>query len=205
MPGRAGLTPQRVVDAALAIVDESGVEALTLAKVAERTGVASPSLYKHVAGLPALRRLVKLRALAEFDEAIRAATIGRSGEQALRALAIAYRGYLRAHPHRYPFLEVAPAPGDPEDQAMAARVVEVPFAALRGYGLTGSAAVHATRCLRAAVHGFARLEATGGFGLPEDIETTFGHLVDMVVHSASTMQSTMASPVTAAPGGDSPA
>jgi AcrR family transcriptional regulator len=192
MPARAGLTPRRVVDAALSIVDESGVDALTLARVAARTGVAPPSLYKHVAGLPALRRLVKLRVLAEFDEVTRAATIGRSGEQALRALAVAYRGYLQAHPHRYPFLETAPAPDDPEEQAMAARVVEVPFAALRGYGLTGSAAVHATRCLRAAIHGFSRLEATGGFGLPEDIEDTFARLLDMVVHGVATMRSTVA-------------
>jgi AcrR family transcriptional regulator len=192
VPARAGLTPRRVVDAALSIVDESGLDALTLARVAERTGVAPPSLYKHVAGLPALRRLVKLRVLAEFDEAVRAATIGRSGEEALRALAIAYRGYLQARPHRYPFLETAPDPDDAEDQAMAARVVEVPFAALRGYGLTGSAAVHATRCLRAAIHGFTRLEATGGFGLPEDIEATFAHLLDMVVGSVAAMRSTMA-------------
>jgi AcrR family transcriptional regulator len=177
-----------VVDAALAIVDDSGADALTLTRVAERTGVAPPSLYKHVAGLPAVRRLVRLRVLAEFDEATRAATLGRAGEEALRALATAYRDYLRAHPHRYPFLEAAPDPGDPEEQAMAARVVEVPFAVLRGYGLTGSAAVHATRCLRSAIHGFTRLEASGGFGLPEDIETTFAHLLDMVSHSVSAMR-----------------
>jgi AcrR family transcriptional regulator len=187
MAHRAGLTRERVVDAALAIVDGSGADALTLTRVAERTGVAPPSLYKHVPGLPALRRLVRLRVLAEFDEAIRAATLGRAGEDALRALATAYRGYLQAHPHRHPFLEAAPDPTDPQEQAMVSRVVEVPFAALRGYGLTGSAAVHATRCLRAAIHGFTRLEATGGFGLPEDIETTFAHLVDMLTHSVAAM------------------
>jgi AcrR family transcriptional regulator len=185
---RAGLTRQRVVDAAVAIVDESGADALTLTRVADRTGVAPPSLYKHVPGLPALRRLVRLRVLAEFDEATRAATLGRAGEEALRALATAYRAYLRAHPHRYPFLEAAPDPGDPEEQAMEARVVEVVFAVLRGYGLTGSAAVHATRCLRAAINGFTRLEAVGGFGMPEDIETSFGYLLDMVTRGVSAMR-----------------
>lgn len=184
---RAGLSPDLVVAAALDIVDESGSDALTLARVAERTGVATPSLYKHVDGLPALRRLIKLRVLAEFDEALRAATIGRAGEDALRALATAYRGYLHAHPHRYPFIETAPDSDDDEGQALAARVVEVAFAALRGYGLTGSAAVHATRCLRAAIHGFTRLEAMGGFGLPEDVDATFAHLLDMVAQGVSAM------------------
>jgi AcrR family transcriptional regulator len=182
---RAGLTPELVVDAALAIIDESGPDALTLARVAAHTGVAAPSLYKHVDGLPALRRLVRLRVLAEFDEALRAATLGRSSADALRALATAYRDYLRAYPHRYPFVETAAAPGDEADQAAAGRLVEVVFAALRGYGLTGSAAVHATRCLRAAVHGFARLEAIGGFGLPEQIDTTFAHLLDMLTEGVA--------------------
>lgn len=184
---RAGLTPTLVVDAALAVIDESGPDGLTLARVADRTGVATPSLYKHVAGLPGLRQLVQLRVLAELDDQLRAATLGRAGEEALRAVATGYRDYLRAHPHRHPFLATAPDPDDSAGQAATARVVEVVFAALRGYGLTGSAAVHATRCLRAAVHGFLTLEATGGFGLPEDIDTTFERLVDMIVEGVAAM------------------
>jgi AcrR family transcriptional regulator len=185
VPPRAGLSPERVVDAALAVIDESGADRLTLARVAERTGVATPSLYKHVDGLAELRRMVKLRVLGEVDEALRAATIGRSGEEALRALAVAYRDYLRAHPHRHPFVEVAP--DDPETTAAADRVVEVAVAVMDGYGLSGPDAIHAIRCLRAAVHGFTHLEATGGFGLPEDIDTTFERLVDMVGRGLSAM------------------
>ncbi|MGH3682571.1 MAG: TetR/AcrR family transcriptional regulator, partial [Natronosporangium sp.] len=125
---RAGLTPERVVDAALAIVDDAGADRLTLARVAERTGVATPSLYKHVPGLPGLHRLVRLRVLAEVDETLRAATLGRAGPDALRALATAYRDYLRSHPHRHAFLETAPPPDDPQLQAAAGRVVEVVYA-----------------------------------------------------------------------------
>jgi AcrR family transcriptional regulator len=61
MSPRAGLTTEAVVTLALEVVDESGPEALTLAKVAERAGVAAPSLYKHVKGLADLRRLIDLR------------------------------------------------------------------------------------------------------------------------------------------------
>jgi AcrR family transcriptional regulator len=185
VPPRAGLSPERVVDAALAVIDESGADRLTLARVAERTGVATPSLYKHVDGLAELRRMVKLRVLGEVDEALRAATIGRSGEEALRALAVAYRDYLRAHPHRHPFVEVAP--DDPETTAAADRAVAVAAAVLDGYGLAGPDAVHAIRCLRAAVHGFTHLEAIGGFGRPEDIDATFAHLLDMVAGGVSAL------------------
>lgn len=184
MPRRAGLTPARVVDAALAVVDEAGAEALTLARVAERTGVATPSLYKHVpGGLAELRRLVRLRVLAEFGEAAQRAAVGRSGEAALRELATAYRAYLRAHPHRSAFLETAP--DDPETTAAADRVVAVFYAVMRGYGLAGSDAIHAIRCARATVHGFTHLESIGGFGLPEDVDETFAHLLDLLAHGVS--------------------
>jgi len=45
------------------------------------------------------------------------------------------------------------------------------------YGLEDEEALHATRCLRAAVHGFATLEAAGGFGLALDTNESFRRLV----------------------------
>jgi hypothetical protein len=123
--------------------------------------------------------------LAELDQTLRTATLGRAGDDALRGLATAYRDYLRVHPHRYAFVEVAP--DDPETAAAAGRMVEVAAAAVRGYGLSGPAAIHAIRCLRAAVHGFAHLEVIGGFGLPEDVDTTFSHLLDMLTRGVSAL------------------
>ena len=65
---RVGLNGDAVVDAALAVVDESGPQALTLATVAARVGVATPSLYQHVAGLAQLRARVAARVLAEMTD-----------------------------------------------------------------------------------------------------------------------------------------
>ncbi|WP_344591662.1 TetR-like C-terminal domain-containing protein [Actinomadura vinacea] len=48
-----------------------------------------------------------------------------------------------------------------------------------GYGLEGSAAVHATRRLRVLVHGFASIGSAGGFGLPEDLDDTYDQLIQM--------------------------
>jgi AcrR family transcriptional regulator len=53
---RAGLSPERVVAEAAAVADEVGLRQLTLAAVAQRFGVALPSLYKHVDGLDGLQR-----------------------------------------------------------------------------------------------------------------------------------------------------
>ena len=83
---RAGLNGDAVVDAALAVVDENGPQALTLATVAARVGVATPSLYQHVAGLAQLRARVAARVLTEMTEVATDAVVGRSGDDAVATL-----------------------------------------------------------------------------------------------------------------------
>jgi hypothetical protein len=51
------------------------------------------------------------------------------------------------------------------------------LAVLRGYGVEGEDAVHATRVVRAALHGFVTLEAEDGFGIPLDLDQSFARLV----------------------------
>jgi AcrR family transcriptional regulator len=176
-----------VVTLALAVIDDEGADALTLAKVAERAGVAPPSLYKHVQGLPALRRLADLRVLTEMTEAIRGAVLGRSGAEAVAALLDAYRGYLRRHPHRATALETPLASADEELANALHGTAEAAFAALRPYDFDQDQTVHATRVLRAAVHGFASLEAAGGFGLPQDLDASFEVLKSMLIQGLSTL------------------
>jgi AcrR family transcriptional regulator len=184
---RAGLSPAAVVDAAVALLDEEGPAALTLAAVAGRTGVATPSLYKHVPSLAELRRLVAVRVLAELADRLRDAALGRSGDDALAGIMLAYREYATTWPGRYALLPQTPQ-SDPDLHVAATRLVEVFLAVLRGHGITGSAAIHTTRALRAAAHGFVSLELAGGFGLPEDLDTSYRHLVDLLIAGISRPQ-----------------
>jgi AcrR family transcriptional regulator len=181
MTVRPRLTTAKVVDAALDLVDEQGVEGLTLAAVAARTGVATPSLYKHVASLGELRGHVGLRVLEDMTDRCTHTVLGLSGDQAVEALMRAYRSYVQEHPKRY-----AAAPMDPLhdelQQAAGVKFVEVILATLRQYGLEGSDAIHATRRLRVIVHGFASIESSGGFGLPEGLDDTYDQLVRMYLN-----------------------
>lgn len=181
MSPRAGLTTDAVVELALALVDEAGPEALTLAKVAERAGVAAPSLYKHVKNLADLRRLIDLKVVKEMAETLRTSATGREGGDAVAALADAYRHYLQNHPNRSRALVTAPDESDTELSRATHAVAEVVFAVLRPFGFDHAQAVHGTRCLRAAVQGFAGLEASGGFGRPEDVDESFEVLKTMLV------------------------
>lgn len=177
---RAGLDRETVVAAAAGLADAEGLEAVTLARLAGALGVRPPSLYVHIDGLADLRARLASRAGRELTAALQSAAAGRAGTDALVAVADAYRRYAHEHPGSYAALQRAPNPGDAEAMQAAAEVVEVVLAVLRGYGLAGEDAIHATRALRSALHGFVSLEAEGGFGLPVSLEESFRRLVELI-------------------------
>jgi AcrR family transcriptional regulator len=175
---RAGVTHDRVVAEAAAVADEVGLERLTLAAIAQRFGVTLPSLYKHVAGLDALKRDLAVVGVRELTATLSAAAVGRARSDALHAIATAYRDYARAHPGRSAAAVTAPHPDDPEHVAASEAAFAVLLAVLDGYGITGEDAVDAVRSLRAVMHGFVTLEAAGGFGLPQSVDATYSRLID---------------------------
>ncbi|BFV57903.1 TetR/AcrR family transcriptional regulator [Kitasatospora sp. CMC57] len=184
---RAGLTPAAVVDHALELIDAHGPESLTLAAVAARAGVATPSLYKHVpGGLPELRRLIAVRVTEELAERLAASVVGLgspqgpSRDEAMTALLNAYLDYAEQHPRRYAALPQAPDQ-DPERTRAADQLVGVIIAVLNGYGLTGDESVHAARTVRSTAHGFASLSAGGAFQLAANLTVTRERLIRVVV------------------------
>ncbi|MGZ8601231.1 MAG: WHG domain-containing protein [Actinomycetota bacterium] len=173
---RAGLSREVVVAEAAQVADEVGYDRLTLAAVAARLGVAVPSLYKHVDGLGELRRDLTVLALRELGVAVGSA-VERRGDDGLRTIADAYRGYARSHPGRYPATLRAVDPHDHDADEASRALLRTVFSVLARYGLSGDDAIDATRALRAALHGFVTLEAVGGFGLPRDVDRSFARLV----------------------------
>lgn len=174
---RAGLNSRLVVEEAGRLADEVGFDRLTLAGVAERCGVRLPSLYKHVGGIDHLRGLLAERAVRELADELGRSVMGRSGSDALLAMAHRYRAWAGRRPGLYAATLRAP---DPEDQALraaAASVLEVVSALLEGYGIAGEDGVDATRVIRSLLHGFVSLESAGGFGLPRDVDRSFERLL----------------------------
>ncbi len=174
---RAGLSTDRVVTEAMELADEVGLDRLTLAALAVRLGVRQPSLYKHVASLDALLRLISMRGKTELGDVLGRAAIGRARDDALVAMAHAWRAWALAHPGRYQAAERGAAPGDAEHEEVSRRTVEVLAAVMDGYGLRGEDAIDAIRAYRAALHGFVSLEGNGGFAFPASIDRSFDRLV----------------------------
>ena len=181
---RAGLSGGEVVAAAAGLADEIGYAGLTMGLLAERLGVRTPSLYKHVGGLDDLQHQLATLAMTEVGEVIRDAVQGLAGADALAALLHAIRGYVTQHPGRY----MATAGGGgavlrgPDDPLLAAsaRVLATIAAVLRGYGIAEDELDHAIRTIRCTIHGFAMLEASGGFQWSNDPDESFEWMIRFI-------------------------
>jgi AcrR family transcriptional regulator len=178
---RAGLDQASVTAAGAALADEVGFHALSMALLAERLGVRTPSLYKHVTNQADLSHRIAVLAMNELADAIRDATQGRSGGEALAAGAYAMRKYVLEHPGRYAAGNFASVTG-PDDPLVPAvqRVLASWKAMLHGYHLEPHQEIHALRMLRSMLHGFSTLEADGSFQFATDIDESFSWMLGFI-------------------------
>ena len=172
------LNKQIVVETAVLLANSSGSwQTLTLTELATALDVRVPSLYNHVQGQEGLRRELALYGLKALLTAVRHAAIAKVGQEALVAIAHAYRAFAQANPGIYTLTLQAPASDDNELQQLSSELVALIALLLNSFSLTGDAALHAIRGLRSLLHGFVSLEMGGGFGLPLDLDESFRQMV----------------------------
>lgn len=185
---RAGLSSQDVVAAAAEVADEAGYQELSMGLVAQRLGIRTPSLYKHVDDLADLRRRVATQAMTELGEAVRDALQGRSGLDALTAMLTTIRAYVTVHPGRYAATTGQQLTGRDDPLVTAtSRLLGSIAAMLRGYGIGDTEMDHAIRTLRCTIHGYATLQADDGFQWDADPDETFDWMIRFLDHGLRTM------------------
>lgn len=190
---RAGLAPASVTEAGAVLADEVGFDQLGMGLVAERLGVKTPSLYKHVDGRADLGHRIAVLAATELGDAVRDATRGRSGGDALAAALGSMRAYATEHPGRYAAVNSVPAAGDDDPLVLArARLLDSFAAVLHGYRLDPSQEIHALRMLRSMMHGFAALEMADAFHLDTDVDDSFDWIIGFVDHGLRVVAATPA-------------
>lgn len=182
MGRKLGLTLEQVVEAASEIADRDGLGAISLASLASKLGVRSPSLYNHVDGLAGLRRQLAFHASSLLAVEMANCVEGLEGTEALKMLAAQYRSFAHRHPGLYATFLPAPTPDeDPELAAALLKPVSVVGSVLAGMGIDPMSIIPLVRALRASVHGFVDLELGGSFGLPDDIDESFTTTINLVI------------------------
>ena len=160
--GEETLTRGRILSAALALVDEEGMEALSMRRLAKELGVDPMAIYHH---LPNKRALLSAIIERVFSEMRVPEPEGVGGwRERVRAWARAFREVARAHPRLVPHLA-----SYPEAAAEATlESTEELYAAFEAAGMAPRQIVGAVGVVVDYLIGFALAEASGAVGEPDE-------------------------------------
>ncbi len=160
--GEETLTPERIVAAALSLVDEEGIEGLSMRRLAKNLGVDPMAIYHH---LPNKRALLSALIEEVFSE-MRVPELEETEgwRERVRAWAYAFRDVARAHPKLVPHLASYP---EAADEATLESTEEL-YAAFEAAGMPPRQIVGAVGVVVDYLNGFALAEASGALGGPDE-------------------------------------
>lgn len=166
---RCGLSREEVLKAAAELIEESGLDRFSMGELARRLNVKAASLYNHVAGIDELMDEVGLLAIGRLAQAEGAAIEAKRADEALFALAEAYRSFARSHYELYRVIMGLARRDDCALKRGADEMLEPIMKVLATYRLGDEQRYHWQRVLRGVMVGFAVHERAGGFShLPVD-------------------------------------
>ena len=168
--GRAPLSRERVLRAAVALADAHGIDSLTMRRLGEELSVEAMSLYKHVANKS---DLLDGMTDAVFGE-IELPEIGSEWRTAMRDRAISARDVLRRHPWAISLMESRSSPGPAN-----LRHHDAVSGVLLGAGFSSAETTHAYNLLDSYIYGFVLQETTLPFGTPEEMEALAGSMIQV--------------------------
>lgn len=181
MSRRMKLDLSIILQKATEIADEQGLDQLSIGLLAEKLEVRPPSLYNHLDGLKELKQKLAIQGVKKLHEYMLRAAVGRSGDDAIRAISQAYLQLVREHPGLYDASTRFPDANDQELQQVQESVVQLVLKVLNAYHLQEETAIHMVRGLRSFLHGFSSIEQMGGFGMPLDINKSFSILINTFI------------------------
>ena len=182
--GRPPLNRQRVLQAAVDLVDTGGIESLTMRKLGEALGVEAMSLYNHVANKGDLLAGMVDVVFGEID----LPPTGGDWKEAMRRRACSVREALGRHRWAIGLMESRTSPGP-----ATLRHHDAVLGCLRGAGFSLEMTAHAYALLDSYIYGFALQEASLPFDnaeetveVAQDILGQFGtdeypHLTELAV------------------------
>lgn len=171
-PGRAPrVSREQVLETALAIADERGLEGLTMEAIGGRLGVRAMSLYRHVANKDAILDGIVDLVFAEIESP--PADLG--WKAALRRRSASARVVLLRHPWAVGLMETRMRPG-PANLAHHDAVLGV----LLGAGFDAAMATHAYNLLDSFIFGFALQELGLPFTTAEELAEVGPELLQQV-------------------------
>ena len=157
-----GTSRDEIVDISRAIIEDEGVEQLTIRRIAETINRTQPAVYQHFASKDALLEAVVTDGFAALVERLKHAA--RGGKTSLAAIAGAYVRFGLERPRLYELMFVGPPSikfaSGAATPAPASAAFAIVAAAVAEAGVTAARIDTVTEVVWASLHGLVTLSIT---------------------------------------------
>lgn len=185
---RTRLDKEIILDVAAKMADDDGIANITLKSLAEKLGVKSPSLYKHINGLDELNKELMLYGWKLLEKEMLKAAVGKAKDDAVIALGYAYRNFAALHRGLFEAMQWYNMYQTDAHLQATEGLVSILFQVLDAYDLSEEQKVHIVRMLRGFLQGFSAIESHNGFGNPLSIEDTFDFSLRVIINGIHDLQ-----------------
>lgn len=169
-----GISKDIILAKAIEMIERNKDSTISMREIAEELEIKTPSLYNHVKSMNELFVDISRYAAEELKQTQLTAIKGKGRDDALFALAAAYRRFAKEHTGLYKItVSISKLPEDILTQTAAA-IAEPIFLVLSKYELSEEQSIHWQRILRSIIHGFLTQEEAGFFQhYPASVEISY--------------------------------
>ena len=185
---RTGLDTNMVIHRAAQLVNEVGLENITLKMLADDLGVKSPSLYNHIGGLEDLKMQLMIYGWKEMEQRIIQSVIGSSGYDAIKAGCHAFYEYATENPGLFNAMLWYNKFQNTETMEATSGLFSVLFKVTSSLNISEENCNHIIRTLRGFLEGFSLLVNNEAFGNPVSIAESFELSLNVLIEGIKTLE-----------------
>ena len=166
---RMGLDRSAVISRAAQLVNDVGLENITLKSLADDLNIQPPSLYRHIRGLDDLKRELMIYGWRQMEDQILEAVAGISGYDAIEVICRTFVKYATANPGVFNAMLWYNKFENDEANNATKKLFSVVFKVFSSLNISQENSEHLMRTFRSFLEGFALLVNHNAFGNPISI------------------------------------
>jgi len=177
----AKIDKQIIIQTAATLANKDGLDKVTLKELAQLLDIRPPSLYNHIQGLGQLRTSLMLYGWTQLGNAVAMSKVGKSGDDAVRAMCYTYREYATANPGVFEAMMWYNQSASQEASQVSEELIKLIGLILSSYNLNKDEEIHASRMFRSFLQGFCSITNNNGFADPVLITGSFDFSVEILI------------------------
>ena len=163
------VTKAEVIKTASDMADRNGLHNVSLKAIAENLGIRTPSLYNHIGSLDELLREIAHSGMRTMNEKMIRAAIGKTGDSALKLVAVEYLNYMIEHPGVYEIIQWASWNGTEETAIIFNDYLSLLKTLICSCGFNPDKTTEILSMVTGMLHGYTTLQLRYAFSNPDKV------------------------------------